>query len=189
MSTRVRNPNITLPTLLINQCPATATIRNGIIILSSLLLPAPIAASYAFRDFLVGELFSPQGYAVSSFRTDWKLVDAEFVECHSSSFDNIPLQAFTINIYYLSLTFHLNKLLMLSNNWSKRIVVILIACMLIPCFRSSAQRPSDNDLYRQTSEMADIMIQYDADKASIRRFYSTAGTQQQAFGQQQQGLF
>lgn len=73
---------------------------------------------------------------------------------------------------------------MLSNNWSKRIVVILIACMLIPCFRSS-----DNDLYRQTSEMADIMIQYDADKASIRRFYSTAGTQQQAFGQQQQGLF
>ena len=77
---------------------------------------------------------------------------------------------------------------MLSNKWSKRIVVFLTVCMLIPCFPSSAQKSSDNDLYRQTSEMADIMIQYDADKASIRRFYSTAGTQQQGFGQQQQGF-
>jgi sialate O-acetylesterase len=50
--------------------PATATIRNGTIILSSPLVPAPVAARYAFRDFLNGELFSTEGYPVSSFRTD-----------------------------------------------------------------------------------------------------------------------
>ena len=49
---------------------ATATIRNGTIVLSSPLVPAPVAARYAFRDFLVGELFSTEGYPVSSFRTD-----------------------------------------------------------------------------------------------------------------------
>ena len=50
--------------------PATATIRNGTIVLASPLVPAPVAARYAFRDFLVGELFSTEGYPVSSFRTD-----------------------------------------------------------------------------------------------------------------------
>ena len=50
--------------------PATATIRNGTIVLSSPLVPAPVAARYAFRDFLVGELFSTEGFPVSSFRTD-----------------------------------------------------------------------------------------------------------------------
>src|SRR5258705_13505279 len=68
---------------------------------------------------------------------------------------------------------------------AKRIIVIVVLGMFIPGFRSSAQKSSD-DLYSQTSEMGDIMVQYDADKASIRRFYSTAG-QQQGFGQQQQG--
>src|SRR5258705_13748880 len=74
---------------------------------------------------------------------------------------------------------------MISGKWTKRIVITLTIGILIPCLRSSAQKPSGNDLYSQTTEMADIMIQYDADKASIRRFYSTAG-QQQGFGQQQQ---
>ena len=36
-----------------------------------------------------------------------------------------------------------------------------------------------NSLYKQTSEMADIMIQYDADKASIMRFYSVASKQEE----------
>lgn len=48
----------------------------------------------------------------------------------------------------------------------------------------SAQQ-STNSLYAQTSEMADAMIQYDADKASILRFYST--TSQGEFGGRQQG--
>ena len=50
--------------------PATATIRNGTIILSSPLVPAPVAVRYAFKDFVIGELFSTEGFPVSSFRTD-----------------------------------------------------------------------------------------------------------------------
>src|SRR5262245_35207647 len=76
---------------------------------------------------------------------------------------------------------------MISNKWTKRIVVAFTITMFIPGLQSSAQKSSANDLYSQTSEMADIMIQYDADKASIRRFYSTAGQQQGGFGQQQAG--
>jgi Bacterial protein of unknown function (DUF885) len=48
----------------------------------------------------------------------------------------------------------------------------------------SAQQGASN-LYLQTSEMADAMIQYDADKASIMRFYSTSG--QGDFFSRQQG--
>jgi sialate O-acetylesterase len=50
--------------------PATAIIRNGTIVLSSPLVPAPVAVRYAFKDFIAGELFSTEGYPVSSFRTD-----------------------------------------------------------------------------------------------------------------------
>lgn len=50
--------------------PATASIRNGTIVLSSPLVAIPVAVRYAFRDFIVGELFSTEGYPVSSFRTD-----------------------------------------------------------------------------------------------------------------------
>ncbi|TMI64556.1 MAG: sialate O-acetylesterase [Bacteroidetes bacterium] len=50
--------------------PATATIRNGTIVLSSPLVATPVAVRYAFKDFIVGELFSTEGYPVSSFRTD-----------------------------------------------------------------------------------------------------------------------
>ena len=50
--------------------PATATIRNGTIVLSSPLVATPVAVRYAFKDFILGELFSTEGYPVSSFRTD-----------------------------------------------------------------------------------------------------------------------
>ena len=50
--------------------PATATIRNGTIVLSSPLVTTPVAVRYAFKDFLIGELFSTEGFPVSSFRTD-----------------------------------------------------------------------------------------------------------------------
>jgi sialate O-acetylesterase len=50
--------------------PATANIRNGTIVLSSPLVAAPVAVRYAFKDFIVGELFSTEGFPVSSFRTD-----------------------------------------------------------------------------------------------------------------------
>jgi len=50
--------------------PATAVIRNGTIVLNSLSVPVPVAVRYAFKDFIVGELFSSEGFPVSSFRTD-----------------------------------------------------------------------------------------------------------------------
>jgi sialate O-acetylesterase len=50
--------------------PATANIRNGTIVLSSPLVATPVAVRYAFKDFIIGELFSTEGYPVSSFRTD-----------------------------------------------------------------------------------------------------------------------
>ena len=50
--------------------PAVANIRNGTIVLSSPLVAVPVAVRYAFKDFIVGELFSTEGYPVSSFRTD-----------------------------------------------------------------------------------------------------------------------
>ena len=50
--------------------PATATIRNGTIVLSSPLVTSPVAVRYAFKDFLNGELYSTEGFPVSSFRTD-----------------------------------------------------------------------------------------------------------------------
>ena len=50
--------------------PATAIIRNGTILLSTPLVATPVAVRYAFKDFIVGELFSTEGFPVSSFRTD-----------------------------------------------------------------------------------------------------------------------
>lgn len=50
--------------------PAFANIRNGTIVLSSPLVSSPLAVRFAFKDFIVGELFSTEGYPVSSFRTD-----------------------------------------------------------------------------------------------------------------------
>ncbi len=50
--------------------PAQAVISRGMVQLSSPMVAKPIAVRYAFRDFIVGELFSVEGYPVSSFRTD-----------------------------------------------------------------------------------------------------------------------
>jgi sialate O-acetylesterase len=50
--------------------PAQATISRGMIQLTSPQVPAPVAVRYAFRDFVMGELFSTEGYPTSSFRTD-----------------------------------------------------------------------------------------------------------------------
>lgn len=50
--------------------PASAFIRNGTVQVSSPLVGTPVAVRYAFKDFIVGELFSTEGFPVSSFRTD-----------------------------------------------------------------------------------------------------------------------
>ena len=50
--------------------PATAIIRNGTIQVSHPLVTSPVAVRYAFKDFIIGELFSTEGFPVSSFRTD-----------------------------------------------------------------------------------------------------------------------
>jgi len=50
--------------------PAQAVILKGNIQLSSPQVATPVAVRYAFKDFVVGELFSTEGYPASSFRTD-----------------------------------------------------------------------------------------------------------------------
>jgi sialate O-acetylesterase len=53
-----------------NFYPAQAIISRGNIQLSSPQVATPVAVRYAFKDFIMGELFSTEGYPVSSFRTD-----------------------------------------------------------------------------------------------------------------------
>jgi len=72
---------------------------------------------------------------------------------------------------------------MRSKKWIKEILIAILLITSVPVFQSSAQQGTGN-LYLQTSEMADAMIKYDADKASVMRFYSTAV--QGEFGQRQQ---
>lgn len=67
---------------------------------------------------------------------------------------------------------------------SKRTFILLLICFSLQAFYTAAQQLAF-DLYKQTSEMADIMIQYNADKASITRFYSTSGTQGEWWMRQQ----
>ena len=50
--------------------PAKAVISRSTILVSSPDVTAPVAVRYAFKDFVVGDLFSTEGYPVSSFRTD-----------------------------------------------------------------------------------------------------------------------
>lgn len=49
---------------------AQARIVRGNIELFATEVRVPVAVRYAFKDFVVGELFSTEGYPVSSFRTD-----------------------------------------------------------------------------------------------------------------------
>jgi sialate O-acetylesterase len=50
--------------------PAQAVVARGMVQVSSPLVATPVAVRYAFKDFIVGELFSVEGYPVSSFKTD-----------------------------------------------------------------------------------------------------------------------
>lgn len=50
--------------------PATAVISRGAVLVSSPEVREPVAVRYAFKDFVVGDLFSNDGFPVSSFRTD-----------------------------------------------------------------------------------------------------------------------
>jgi len=50
--------------------PAKAVISGGNIIVASPDVKAPVAVRYAFKDFVVGDLFTTEGFPVSSFRTD-----------------------------------------------------------------------------------------------------------------------
>ncbi len=54
--------------------PATASITGEGISLSSPAVVKPVAVRYAFRDFVVGELYNIEGLPASSFRTDdWEM--------------------------------------------------------------------------------------------------------------------
>ena len=73
---------------------------------------------------------------------------------------------------------------MKSHQWTKNYIVVILLSSCLYSLQVSAQQTT-NSLYSQTSEMADAMIQYDADKASIMRYYSTSS--QGEFASRQQG--
>jgi sialate O-acetylesterase len=50
--------------------PAKASISRGMVQLSAAEVKEPVAVRYAFTDFVNGDLFSTEGFPVSSFRTD-----------------------------------------------------------------------------------------------------------------------
>lgn len=50
--------------------PAKATISGSSVSVSSPMVKEPVAVRYAFRDFVVGDLFNTEGLPASSFRTD-----------------------------------------------------------------------------------------------------------------------
>ena len=54
--------------------PAEASISGSNITVKSTSVAEPVAVRYAFKDFIVGDLFSTEGLPVSSFRTDeWEI--------------------------------------------------------------------------------------------------------------------
>lgn len=50
--------------------PAKALIIRGTVLVSALEVREPVALRYAFYDFVKGDLFSTEGFPISSFRTD-----------------------------------------------------------------------------------------------------------------------
>ena len=50
--------------------PAKAKINGSSVSVSSDMVKDPVAVRYAFKDFVVGDLFSTEGLPASSFRTD-----------------------------------------------------------------------------------------------------------------------
>jgi hypothetical protein len=67
----------------------------------------------------------------------------------------------------------------------KRHLFLLAAICFYGINGTYSQNSATTDLYRQTSEMADLMIKYDADRASIMRFYSTSGNGDEWWTRQQ----
>ncbi len=54
--------------------PASAFITQVGVTVISPFVPKPVAVRYAFKNFIVGDLFNTEGFPVSSFRTDpWNL--------------------------------------------------------------------------------------------------------------------
>lgn len=50
--------------------PAKAVIKGSSITVSAEAVTTPVAVRYAFKDFVIGDLYSSEGLPVSSFRTD-----------------------------------------------------------------------------------------------------------------------
>lgn len=50
--------------------PAKAVMSGSAVVLSSPMVKVPVAVRYAFKDFVVGDLFNTEGLPASSFRTD-----------------------------------------------------------------------------------------------------------------------
>lgn len=50
--------------------PASAVVQGKTVVVSSPRVSAPVAVRYAFKDFVVGDLFGVNGLPVASFRTD-----------------------------------------------------------------------------------------------------------------------
>jgi sialate O-acetylesterase len=50
--------------------PAKAVINRSSVMVTSPQVKEPVAVRYAFKDFVIGDLFSTEGLPVSSFRTD-----------------------------------------------------------------------------------------------------------------------
>ncbi|HJS55361.1 MAG TPA: DUF885 family protein, partial [Chitinophagaceae bacterium] len=73
---------------------------------------------------------------------------------------------------------------MKSHQWARIFIALILLRSCLYDLQVSAQQ-NPNSLYLQTSEMADAMVQYNADKASIMRFYSTS--LQRDFASRQQG--
>jgi sialate O-acetylesterase len=58
--------------------PAKAVINGSSVTVSSDQVKEPVAVRYAFKDFVVGELYGSDNFPVSSFRTDdWDYDDAK----------------------------------------------------------------------------------------------------------------
>ena len=70
--------------------------------------------------------------------------------------------------------------------WVKGVVFVFFVFMQMNTGFLSAQT-SKNSLYKQTSEMADMMIQYDADKGSVTRFYASNSSQENRFSRPDAG--
>jgi len=59
----------------------------------------------------------------------------------------------------------------------KLVFILMVGVQILSVAYLSAQQ-SKSSLYKQTSEMADVMIQYEADKGSVTRFYSSSNRQE-----------